>query len=158
MKLSKSLSKMNSKTNKLSLIFTAILSFLGFVDSTYLTIVHYKNIIPPCSITQDCGKVLASKFATIASIPISLFGSIFFILILVICILLLPSQTRLLQKNQKRLRQALFILATLGIITGIILFYIQWVVLKAFCQYCLLVEVITLAIFILSYPFNSSTR
>lgn len=144
MKLSKSLSKMSSKTNKLSLIFTIILSFLGFVDSTYLTIVHYKNIIPPCSITQNCEKVLSSKFAAIANIPISLFGSIFFILILVICILIL-------QKNQARLKKMLFFLSTLGIIAAIILFYIQWMVLKAFCQYCLLSEAIILAIFILSF-------
>ena len=151
MKLSKSLSKMNSKTNKLSLIFTAILSFLGFVDSTYLTIVHYKNIIPPCLITQDCEKVLTSRFATIANIPISLFGSIFFVLIFVICILIL-------QKKQEYLKKMLFLLSASGIIAGIILFYLQWMVLKAFCQYCLLVEAILLGIFILSYPFNSSER
>ncbi len=142
---------MNSKTNKLSLIFTAILSFLGFVDSTYLTIVHYKNIIPPCSITQDCEKVLTSKFATIAGIPISLFGSIFFVLILVICVLIL-------QKKQEFLRKMLFLLATAGLVIGIILFYLQWIVLKAFCQYCLLVEAILLGIFILSFIDRRSQR
>ena len=144
---------MNSIKNKNSyfLLFISLLSFLGFVVSTYLTIVHYKNIIPPCSITQGCEKVLTSKFATIGSIPISLFGSIFFVLILVICILIL-------QKNQKRLRKILFFLSTLGIIAGAILFYVQWMILKAFCQYCLSVEIIILGIFILSYPFNSSSK
>ncbi|MDZ4227785.1 MAG: vitamin K epoxide reductase family protein [Candidatus Levybacteria bacterium] len=138
---------MNSKKNKLSLISIAILSFLGFVDSTYLTIVHYRNIIPPCSITHGCEEVLNSKFATIGNIPISIFGSAFFILILVLCILIL-------QKNQKRLRQALFILVNLGIIAAIILFYLQWIVLKAFCQYCLLVEAIILGMFILSFRYR----
>ncbi|MDP2585888.1 MAG: vitamin K epoxide reductase family protein [Candidatus Levybacteria bacterium] len=138
---------MNSKKNKLSLISIAILSFLGFVDSTYLTIVHYRNIIPPCSITHGCEEVLNSKFATIGNIPISIFGSAFFILILVLCILIL-------QKNQKRLRQALFILVNLGIIAAIILFYLQWIVLKAFCQYCLLVEAIILGMFILSFGYR----
>lgn len=147
MRLSKNLSKMNSKKNKLSLISIAILSFLGFVDSTYLTIVHYRNIIPPCSITHGCEEVLNSKFATIGNIPISIFGSAFFILILVLCILIL-------QKNQKRLRQALFILVNLGIIAAIILFYLQWIVLKAFCQYCLLVEAIILGMFILSFGYR----
>lgn len=136
--------------NKL-LILIVILSFLGFVDSTYLTIVHYKNIIPPCTITQDCEKVLSSKFATIASIPISLFGSLFFIVLIILCILLL-------QRDQKKFRQALFILAALGIIAGSILFYIQWIVLKAFCQYCLLVELILLLLFIFSVLFLRKSK
>lgn len=131
-----------NRFNSYLLLFISFLSFLGFVDSTYLTIVHYKNIIPPCSITQGCEKVLTSKFATIANIPISLFGSLFFILILVLCILLL-------QQNNKRLRQALFIFSSLGMVAAIILFYIQWIVLKAFCQYCLLIELILLLQFIL---------
>lgn len=150
MKLSKKLFKMKLIKNKLisyRLLLIAFLSFLGFADSTYLTIVHYKNIIPPCSITQGCEKVLNSEFATIGSVPISIFGSIFFILILVLCILIL-------QNNQQRLKKMLFFLSTLGIIVGIILFYIQWIVLKAFCQYCLLVEIVLLGIFILSFGYK----
>lgn len=142
---------MSSKTNRLSLIFTAILSFLGFVDSTYLTIIHYKNIIPPCSITQGCEKVLTSEFSTIAGVPLALFGSLFFVLIFVLAILLL-------QKSQEILRKALNLFSTLGLIAGVVLFYIQWRVLYAFCQYCLLVEAILLGIFILNYPRSSSSK
>lgn len=143
MKPSKSLYEMSSKNNKLFLIITAILSFLGFADSTYLTIVHYENIIPPCSITFGCEKVLTSQFATIAGMPLGLFGALFFILIFVLTILNL-------QKNQEILKKALSFFSASGLIAGIILFYIQWRVLYAFCQYCLLVEAILLAIFILS--------
>lgn len=146
MKLSRNLFKMKLIKNKFisyRLLLIAFLSFLGFADSTYLTIVHYENVIPPCSITQGCEKVLNSGFATIAGIPISIFGTIFFILIFVLSVLIL-------QKNQRILRKMLFFFSTSGFIVGIVLFYIQWVVLQAFCQYCLLVEIIILLQFILS--------
>lgn len=136
---------------KIKLLLITILAFLGFLDSTYLTIVHYKNIIPPCSVTQGCEKVLTSSFSTILGIPLALFGSLFFILIFVLAVLSL-------QANKEIFKKSLRFFSTLGLITGIILFYIQWKVLYAFCQYCLFVEAILLAIFILNYPFRSSSR
>lgn len=136
---------------KKKLILIAILAFLGFADSVYLTIIHYKNIIPPCSVTQGCERVLTSQFAAIAGIPLGLFGTLFFILIFVLAILSL-------QKNREILKKALNFFSASGLIAGIILFYIQWKVLYAFCQYCLLVEALLLAIFILNYPFRSSSR
>lgn len=120
--------------NKIALL---ILSLAGFFDSAYLTILHYKNVIPPCTIAKGCETVLTSRFATFFGIPIALLGSLFF-LVLIICLML------------NRLNYfKLLILA--GVIVSVILFSIQAFVLRAFCQYCLLVEVIILAIFALSF-------
>ncbi|OGH24448.1 MAG: hypothetical protein A3B47_01675 [Candidatus Levybacteria bacterium RIFCSPLOWO2_01_FULL_39_24] len=118
-------------------IVLLILSLAGFFDSSYLTIVHYKNIIPPCSITHGCEKVLTSQFATIFGVPISLFGSLFF---LVLIFLLLLGWI----KYFKWLTLA-------GVAVSIVLLYIQAFVLHAFCQYCLLVEAIIFTIFIVSF-------
>lgn len=121
-------------------IILLILSLAGFFVSSYLTILHYRQIIPPCTIAKGCETVLTSQFSTILGIPIALIGSLFF-LTLVFLILL----------NQKRFFRYFKILILLGVLVSVNLFFIQAFVLNAFCQYCLLVEAIILAIFIVSF-------
>jgi uncharacterized membrane protein len=119
-----------------------ILSFLGFLDTVYLTITHYKNVIPPCSIAHGCEKVLTSQFSTIAGIPIQIPGIIFYISLIILLLLFLQTRNRL-----------FFYLLTgiviSGLIVSIALFSLQAFVIHAFCQYCLASEVIILLLFIL---------
>lgn len=129
--------------NKL-LIIISLLSFLGFLDSTYLAISHYKNVFPPCSITQRCEAVLTSQFSEIFGIPLSLFGSLFYLSLMIFSILVI-------QKWKEEIFKLLFFIVTVGFILSIILFFIQLVVLKAFCQYCLLAETLTALIFITTF-------
>ena len=117
--------------------FLLILSLAGFFDSAYLTILHYKNIIPPCQIAKGCETVLTSQFSTIFGIPIALLGSLFFLVLIFLL---------LLKKNHYFKPLALS-----GAIVGVILFYIQAFVLHAFCQYCLLTEAILFSIFAVSF-------
>lgn len=133
MKTLKKSSKMKLIRNKVILLS---LSVAGFFDSAYLAIVHYKNIIPPCTLARGCETVLTSQFSVILGIPIALLGSIFFLTL--IFLLLLKSF------NYFKL------LILLGVAVSIVLFIIQALILHAFCQYCLLSEAIILAIFILS--------
>src|SRR3989344_6005684 len=125
-----------------------LLSIAGFFVSSYLTILHYKNLIPPCTIAKGCETVLTSQFSTILGIPIALFGSLFFLALIFLILL-----------DQKKFLRYFKILVLLGVLVSVNLFFIQAFVLNAFCQYCLVSEAIILAIFILSfYPFNSSSR
>lgn len=129
--------------NKALLLIITLLAFLGFLDTTYLVVVHYRNIIPPCSIVHGCEKVLTSKFSEIGNIPISLFGSIYFVLLIFLCILLF-------QNNQK-IMKIFLTLVFLGALYGFLLLFIQGFILNAFCQYCLFAEAIIFTIFILSF-------
>lgn len=131
--------------NKTTLIpyLLLLLSFLGFADSTYLAVLHYKNIIPPCTIAKGCETVLTSQFSEIWGIPISLLGSIYFAVLIIFCVLFI-------QKNQNKHLKIFLILVFLGTLYGVALLFIQRFILKAFCQYCLLVEAIIFLIFILS--------
>lgn len=136
------LSKMKLTINRVILL---ILSLAGFFDSSYLTILHYKNIIPPCALARGCETVLTSQFSTILGIPIALLGSLFFITLIFILLL----------ENQKNEFFKYFKLLTLaGVAASIFLFSIQAFILHAFCQYCLLSEIIILAIFISSFFFT----
>ncbi|GDX62405.1 hypothetical protein LBMAG33_7150 [Candidatus Levyibacteriota bacterium] len=92
---------------------------------------------------KGCETVLNSQFSTILSIPIALIGSLYFLSLIFINIL--------------GSYHYLKILSFLGVLISIILFLIQAVILRAFCQYCILSEVIILIIFILSYRFRSSS-
>lgn len=120
-----------------SSVFLLIFSLAGFFDSSYLTILHYRNIIPPCLIAKGCETVLTSQFSTILGIPIALLGSLFFLTLIFLLLLGFFNYFKLL------------ILA--GVVVSVVLFCIQAFILHAFCQYCLLSEAIIAAIFILSF-------
>ena len=128
---------------RLALLF---LSIAGFFVSIYLTILHYKNIVPPCTIAKGCETVLTSQFSTILGIPIDLFGSLFFLTLIFLLLL-----------NQKRFFRYFKTLVLLGVLVSVNLFFIQAFILRAFCQYCLLVEAIILAIFIVSFKLPKKT-
>lgn len=126
-----------------SSVLLLILSLTGFFVSSYLTILHYKNIIPPCTTVKGCETVLTSQFSTILGIPIALIGSLFFLTLIILTLL-----------NQKKFFRYFKILVLLGVLVAVNLFFIQAFVLRAFCQYCLLVEAIILAIFIVSFKYK----
>lgn len=132
---SNSSSTNNLKVSNTFFITTLVLSILGFFDTAYLTIIHYKNLIPPCSIAHGCETVLTSRFSMIWGIPIQIPGILFYLATIVI--LLVISQTR-----QRLFLIVLTILVSLGLIVSAVLFYLQAFVLHAFCQYCLASEVI----------------
>ena len=138
---SKKLSKMKLTKSK---FFLLVLSLAGFFDSVYLTILHYKHIIPPCTIALGCETVLTSRFSTILGIPIALVGALFFLVLIFLLLLGFFKYFKLL------------ILSGVGV--SIVLFCIQAFVLHAFCQYCLLSEVIILTIFALSLRLHSEKK
>ncbi len=142
---------MNLIKSNLIPYFLLLLSFLGFLDSTFLAVLHYKNITPPCTITQGCEKVLSSEFATIYGIPISVLGSIYFFLLIILCVLLL-------QNNKAWIKKTLFILTALGTIAAIVLLYIQLAILNSLCQYCFLVELIIFMLLIFSIFLVKKTK
>jgi uncharacterized membrane protein len=127
--------------NKL-IVYSLLLTFLGFVDSAYLTLTHYKNIIPPCSL-QGCEKVLTSAYSMVGPIPVALLGAIFYLTVILVCLLILIEGT------QQLLRVFHFVVAA-GFLFSIVLFFIQFSILQSFCQYCLLSEIISAGLFALS--------
>ena len=104
-------------------------SFLGFIDSAYLSISHFQNRIPPCT-TDGCEIVLSSRFAAIGGIPLALFGVGFYMLVFFLV---------LIGENLPAGRQARWLkpIISIGFAFSIILFLLQAFVLHAFCLYCL---------------------
>ena len=133
---------MNLIKNKF-VLYSLILSFLGFLLATYLTILHYKNVIPPCTVTSGCETVLTSQYAQIGPIPLALLGSLFYLSLVIVCLLIMT--------NYKKLYlNAFYLLAVTGFIVSVALILIQQFLIHAFCQYCILSEVISTGIVILA--------
>ncbi len=140
-----------NKVNKLILsfidnkfiLYSVILGLFGFLDSLYLTISHYKNIIPPCSVNFGCEKVLTSNFSMIGLIPIALMGVLFYLTVIIVCLLILI-------EKQKQLLKFFHSLVLVGFLFSAVLFFIQFSILKSFCQYCILSEIISTGLLVLS--------
>jgi uncharacterized membrane protein len=130
-----------NKKGKYACLISIILAFLGFLDATYLSILHFKHIIPPCTLAHSCDIVLTSKYATIGSIPIALIGSVFYLTLLLLLFLFLDIKYRIFI-----LLLRLFVFLALCI--SIFLVIIQAAILHAFCQYCLASEGINMLLFI----------
>ncbi len=129
--------------NSLRLLFiTVFFGFAGFLDATYLTIEHYKNIIPPCSAITNCEVVLTSKYASFFGIPIALIGALYYAALIATLLLLW-------QERHKIWLQLVLLFVSIAMIISIILVGIQALVLHAFCQYCLLSEAINTVLFVL---------
>lgn len=114
--------------------------FIGFVDASYLSVLHYKNIIPPCTVLGECEIVLTSKYAVMRGVPTALFGAFYYLAVVIFSILYFDT------------KQAKYIFTAIGVITVGLVFtlwflYLQAFVIKAFCEYCLLSAGITITLF-----------
>ena len=132
----------NFLKNKL-IIYSTVLAFFGFLDSLYLTILHYKNIIPPCSVHLGCEKVLTSAFSMIGPIPMALFGAVFYLAVILICLLIVV-------EDRKQFLRFFHFAVLAGFLVSVVLFFIQLLILRSFCQYCLLSEIIATGLLFLS--------
>jgi uncharacterized membrane protein len=116
-------------------------SFLGFLDASYLTIKQYQGDIVPCSITEGCDAVLASAQSKILGIPVSRYGVVYYLAILLLSIASLH--------NRNILRWVVYIPFT-GLAFSAWFMYAQIVIIHALCQYCIASAIITLQLCFIS--------
>ena len=134
-----------------SLVLTIlVLAIIGFADATYLTIEHFLNVVPPCSITGGCEKVLTSSYAVVLGIPVALLGSIYYLLIIVGCLVYLESKhiSKLDKHNSEVLRMSLFLVIP-GFLASLGFTALQIFIIHAYCAYCLGSATITTVLLIL---------
>ena len=113
-----------------------LLGLAGFSDSVYLTFSHFRQHTLGCSILTGCDEVLTSIYSEIAGIPLALFGAVYYLM-------LVAGAIACYQTGAKRWFSAIFLINSLGFIVSLVLVYVQWAVIQAFCQYCLLSAAIT---------------
>ncbi len=119
----------------------AVLAIGGIIDAIYLTIHHYTAEPIPCSVTGGCEAVLNSGYATIADIPISIFGTIAYLTAFILATLTFLGRHKL--WNLFGL-QAMSMACFSGWLV-----YLQISVIKEICQYCMLSAGICFTLFII---------
>ncbi len=124
-------------------ILLFVVALLGFVDAGYLTIEHYRGVIPPCTVVSGCELVLTSSYSVVAGIPVSLGGVLFYLFILVGLFAYLDF------KKPQILKLSIF--ATIpGFIASLWFLYLQMFVIHSYCLYCLGSAITSTLLFIVS--------
>lgn len=118
----------SAKTKIIAIAFI-VLSAIGFLDATYLTVEHYGGNVPPCSIA-GCEVVLKSGQSAIAGIPVAVLGSIYYLVILILSIVFLES-------GKMAILRFASSLTVIGIIASAYFVYLQFFVIGQICQYCM---------------------
>lgn len=108
-----------------------IISFVGFIDATYLTITHYTQANVPCTLTHGCDYVLKSKYSEVFGIPVSSFGSLYYLVILLLSYGYLEFKSRWYFKLTG-------FLTIVGVLASSWFVYVQIGILNKICQYCML--------------------
>lgn len=123
-------------------LLAAVVALVGLGDSIYLTIHHLTAEQIPCSVTGGCETVLTSSYAEIAGIPLAAFGMAAYFVAFSLAILT--------AFGNRKMWFLFGMQVSLMAIFSLWLFYLQAVVIKAFCQFCLLSAVTTLTLFIIA--------
>lgn len=123
-------------------ITLAVVAFLGFLDSAYLTMEHYLHAIPPCTILHGCEAVTTSSYSLMFGVPLALLGVIYYLFIFAGSVFALE------RKNEKVLR-IISSTTIIGFIFSLYFLYLQSFVIHAFCIYCLFSVLTSTTLFIL---------
>lgn len=109
------------------------LALAGFVDSLYLTWYHYDPAVRVCVASSGCETVNASRFATVAGVPIALIGAAGYLLI----IAALWGRRRGRPATRAAVGYAAYALAAVGTAFSLYLTAVEVLVLRAYCTLCL---------------------
>ncbi len=122
-----------------------VLSLLGVADSTYLTITHFEKqvLVCPANSFINCAKVTTSAQSEILHIPVAVLGLAFYLAMTAIN---LPPMWKTTDVRVAWVRLAM---AVSGIGFVLYLLYAELFIIKAICEYCTGVHIITFALFIL---------
>lgn len=118
-----------------------LIAFVGFADATYLTVEHYSNEVPPCTL-GGCETVLTSSYAVVLGVPVALLGAMYYLTVLISLFMFLD------MKKDMFLRVP-FVLTVIGVIASLWFVYLQLFVIHAFCPYCAVSGITTTILFVI---------
>ena len=122
-----------------------LLAFLGLLDSIYLVWVKYTGAYALCGPIGNCESVNTSQYSEIFGIPISLLGAGAYAIMIVL--LLLENRSQIWAEFSSLI---VFGISLIGVLYSIYLTYIEVVVLKEICPYCVISAIILVILLLLS--------
>ena len=115
-------------SGRLGLALSA-LALAGLGIATYLLAVRVLGEAPACGPLKGCETVAASEYATIAGIPVALFGVLFSVVLLGACLAWW-------RRADRRALYAAYGLGLAGILAVLYLTYLELFVIEAICVWC----------------------
>jgi uncharacterized membrane protein len=140
----------NSGRVRFLMIAAALVSLVGLADAIYLTVQHITGESVRCTIVSGCSEVLSSPYATVNGIPLALIGAAAYFTVFSLAILVVF-----------RYHFALhFLIVVVGamLLTTLWLLYLQALVIRHFCQFCLLSAVVTIVLTLLTFLSYKASR
>ncbi len=122
------------------LVLMLVLSLAGFADAAYLTAQHYLGGPVPCSITGGCETVMTSRWAAIGPVPTAAFGAAYYLVTFFLLVSYLDS------RRIWTLRLILY-LSAVAVAVSLALLYLMAFVIRSYCQYCLLSDLLCAGLF-----------
>lgn len=122
--------------------FLAI-SFIGFIDASYLTVSHYTGADLNCNLVSGCEQVTNSEYSVVFGIPLALMGLFYYLSIFLLSFLYLDIKKEVIFEFIRPLTVA-------GLLASVWFVYLQIYVIEAICQYCMLSAGTSTLLFILA--------
>jgi len=124
---------------------TIALAILGLLVATYMTIYKLTDNDAMCIGSGGCSVVNASRYSEVNGIPVALIGMGGYAAIL--ALLFLERRPGFFQENGT---MALFAISLVGFLFTLYLIFVEIVLIKAYCPFCLTSQAVMTIIFILS--------
>ncbi|MBI5754449.1 vitamin K epoxide reductase family protein [Candidatus Peregrinibacteria bacterium] len=118
-----------------------IVSFLGFLDASYLTVAHYTGLTLRCNVFSGCEQVTTSPYSVVFGIPVALGGMFYYLTVLLATLFYFDSKKHGLLKY-------IASLTCVGFAASAWFVYLQLFVIKAICQYCMISATTSALLFI----------
>jgi uncharacterized membrane protein len=122
-----------------------ILTIIGLLVSIYMTIYKITSNDSMCIGSGDCKTVNASRYAEVYGIPVAVLGVVGYSAIL--AVLLLERRPGFFQQNGALL---FFGLSLTGFLFTLYLIFVETVLIKAYCPFCITSQTAMTIIFIIS--------
>ncbi len=116
-------------------------ALIGFIDATYLTVIYLSGNSLTCTVVHGCNEVLSSSYSSIGPVPLSLLGALYYLVMLLGIIFVLD-------RGSVKILKLLSYFSIAGFVMSGWLFFVQWRVVEAFCQYCLLSAITSTVLFV----------
>ena len=137
---------MSGFAKKIIVVFL-LLSVLGLVNASYLTIEHYRDASVVCFVINTCDRVLESSYATLGPIPVSLLGIVYYLGIFLLSLM------SLIKKNE-RLFFTTALLTIFGFLASLWFLCVQLFIIHSLCFYCLFSALDSIILFVLGLTFS----
>ena len=124
----------------------AIIALVGALIGVYLSLYKYGVIGEMACSIGSCERVQTSRWSVFLGLPVATWGIGFYVTVLVVA--LAGIQERFIES--RRVSLALLLLTGWGVVFSSWLTYLEWRVIRAWCQWCVLSALLVLVLFLLA--------